>query len=100
MRTQLSETSTSGFVLNSKGDQNQLATLDFVTISDYFVKDLAKCLHVFSFLILCPHHYYYCKIETKCDPTKLIQYEHLLQARHLVYTGDCSQNLERIPKLN
>jgi len=47
MRTQLSETSTSGFVLNSKGDQNQLATLDFVTISDYFVKDLAKCLHVF-----------------------------------------------------
>lgn len=47
MRTQLSETSTSGFVLNFKGDQNQLATLDFVTISDYFVKDLAKCLHVF-----------------------------------------------------
>lgn len=26
--------------------------------------------------------------------------EHLLQARCLVYTGDCSQNLERIPKLN
>jgi len=47
MRTQLSETSTNGFVLNFKGDLDQLAALGFVTISDDFVKDLAKCLHVF-----------------------------------------------------
>jgi hypothetical protein len=47
MRTLLSETSTNGFVLNSKGDRNQLAALGFATISDDFVKDLAKCLHVF-----------------------------------------------------
>ena len=47
MCIQLSETSTSGFVFNSKGDRNQLAALGFATISDDFVKDLAKCLHVF-----------------------------------------------------
>ena len=70
MRTRLSKTSATGFVFNAKGDRDQLAALGFATISDDFVKDLAKC---FSFLILCPHHYYCSKIETKCDQTKLIQ---------------------------
>jgi len=98
MRTRLSKTSATGFVFNAKGDRDQLAALGFATISDDFVKDLAKC---FSFLILCPHHYYCSKIETKCDQTKLIQIlKYLLQTRSFVYTGDCSQNLERIPKLN
>ena len=73
MCIQLSETSTSGFVFNSKGDLNQLAALGVPTISDDFVKDLAKCSHVFLYWFLCPHHYYYCKIETRCDPTKLIK---------------------------
>ena len=47
MCIQLSETSTSGFVFNSKGDLDQLAALGVPTINDDFVKDLAKCSHVF-----------------------------------------------------
>ena len=65
MCIQLSETSTSGFVLNSKGDLDQLAAL---------CERSRKMFTCFPSWFLCPYHrYYYCKIETKCDPTKLIK---------------------------
>ena len=61
------------FVLNFKGDRDQLAALGFETNLWWLCERSRKMFSMFSFLILCPHHYNYCKIETKCDPTKLIQ---------------------------
>ena len=73
MRTLLSETSANDLFSISRVTMISWQPLALKPISDDFVKDLAKCFQCFSFLILCPHHYNYRKIETKCDPTKLIQ---------------------------
>jgi len=56
--------------------QVDLFSIQRVTLINWqpFVKDLAKCSHVFLHDFLRPYHpYYYCKIETKCDRIKLIK---------------------------
>jgi len=53
MRTQLSETSTNGFVLNFKGDLDQLAALGFATISDDLVK-ISQNVYMFFLLDFVP----------------------------------------------
>ena len=74
MRTPLSETSTYKWICS------QFQGWPWSPGSSWFCDHLwwlcersRKMFTCFSLLILCPHHYYYCKIETKCDPTKLIQ---------------------------
>ena len=82
-----------GSVSNFKGDSNHCVATELVNISDYFVKDLAKVV----FPDFVPFNY--CKIETNCDRPNLIL-NSIAYTQNCVYTGDCSQNLESIPKLN
>merc|ERR1711874_140869 len=83
-----------GSVSNFKGDFNHCVATELVNISDYFVKDLAKVV----FPDFVPFNYF--KIETNCDPTKFDFELYCIHTKLCIYTGDCSQNLEIIPKLN